>query len=235
MSKNVICLCGKKMSGKDTAFEYIQTLIPDAESFRFADPIKRFSIDMLGLRQEQVYGSNEEKDTLTQYRWESLPIPYWVVPKKRPVNGYSKEVDTYDKEKHYLTLYPRQFEKTYGWLRTGFMTGREVVQYWATEIMRSVDSEIHVKRCAEAIEKSNCKVAVILDLRFRNELWYAKSQGWTTLRFTKTDFNDYHQSEVELDNLHSDYFTGSIDNQHMTLEEKNKHIRDYLIAWGFIS
>jgi hypothetical protein len=40
----------------------------------FADPLKNFLIEVMGLSHEQCYGSNEDKETPTKYSWERLPL-----------------------------------------------------------------------------------------------------------------------------------------------------------------
>jgi hypothetical protein len=42
----------------------------------FADPLKRFCRDVLGLSWKQCYGTNEDKDTRTRLSWDSLPVPH---------------------------------------------------------------------------------------------------------------------------------------------------------------
>jgi len=43
------------------------------QQFGFADVPKKMLVDIMGLRPEQVFGTNVEKDTLTNYRWENIP------------------------------------------------------------------------------------------------------------------------------------------------------------------
>lgn len=81
----VIALSGKKGAGKNT----IASIIHDYFSrvwyagprngyefyleCAFADLLKSFCIDVLGLEHKQCYGSDEEKNTLTKYKWEDTP------------------------------------------------------------------------------------------------------------------------------------------------------------------
>lgn len=41
--------------------------------YSFADPIKTFCIDVLGIKREQVYGTDEEKNVPTMYNWSTVP------------------------------------------------------------------------------------------------------------------------------------------------------------------
>lgn len=99
--------------------------------------------------------------------------------------------------------------------RTGLMTYREFMQYWGSEICRSLDINIHVKNCLEEIRRGfrnqgrafgRYHLAVISDARFPNEIEeprrWAKESGWQLLsiRLTRsTGANDAHPSETALD------------------------------------
>jgi len=48
-------------------------LWPVIKKFACADTLKRFAMDM-GLTKNQVYGTNEEKDSLTDYEWKQMPF-----------------------------------------------------------------------------------------------------------------------------------------------------------------
>ena len=60
---------------KDVDFvEYASRSIwPYARAFSFADPLKIISIQLFGLTEEQCYGTDEEKNTPVDIKWEDLP------------------------------------------------------------------------------------------------------------------------------------------------------------------
>lgn len=73
----IIALSGRKQSGKSTGAEYIETVIktlPINLSYRtysFADPLKKdICMDILGLTYSQCYGSDEDKNTMTNLVWD---------------------------------------------------------------------------------------------------------------------------------------------------------------------
>jgi hypothetical protein len=41
--------------------------------YGIADTLKNFCVDVLGLERDDVYGTDEDKSKLTQYRWENMP------------------------------------------------------------------------------------------------------------------------------------------------------------------
>jgi len=47
--------------------------IEQVRIYSFADPIKEFCIDVLGVSHEQVYGTDDQKNVPTEYRWETFP------------------------------------------------------------------------------------------------------------------------------------------------------------------
>lgn len=60
---------------KDEAFvEYAEEeMWPHVKMYSFADTLKNLAVHLFGLRPEQVYGSEEDKNSLTQFRWENMP------------------------------------------------------------------------------------------------------------------------------------------------------------------
>jgi len=76
----IISFSGRKQSGKSTAGEYIEQLIKQnflnisCKLYSFADPLKQdICINLLGLTYEQCYGTDEDKNTFTDIKWNSIP------------------------------------------------------------------------------------------------------------------------------------------------------------------
>lgn len=77
----IIAFSGRKQSGKSTAAQYVEYLINSQslpityKTYSFADPLKKdICMDILGLTYDQCYGSDEDKNTMTDLAWngESL-------------------------------------------------------------------------------------------------------------------------------------------------------------------
>lgn len=73
----ILAFSGRKQSGKSTGSEYVESLINNNSldlSYRvysFADPLKQdICINILGLTYAQCYGSDEDKNTLTDLVWD---------------------------------------------------------------------------------------------------------------------------------------------------------------------
>ena len=69
MEKCIINLCGRKRTGKESAFKLLYPYVASPQEFQFATPIKKFLIDVLGLTHGQCYGTTEERESLTKYKW----------------------------------------------------------------------------------------------------------------------------------------------------------------------
>jgi len=61
---------------KDGAFvEYAEKeLWPYIKVYHFADPLKDMAINLFGLNPKHVYGSNEDKNMVTELEWKHIPL-----------------------------------------------------------------------------------------------------------------------------------------------------------------
>ena len=82
---------------------------PYVRSFSFADPLKVIAIELFGLSEDQCYGTDKDKNTPIDIKWENMPIYKLSSAKK-----------------------------------TGFMTAREFLQYFGTDICRSIKDTVWV-------------------------------------------------------------------------------------------
>ena len=158
-------LFGETVSGSDwipLTEEYVD-ISQLLESFRpckiyaFADVLKEFSVDVLGLEYNQVYGTNEEKNSPTHLLWEDMPT------------GNNK----------------------------GPMTGREVLQYFGSDICRKMYENIWFDACIRRIRKDNPELALISDVRFSNEIKGVQNEGGVVFGLPRDIVNgkDTHSSE----------------------------------------
>jgi hypothetical protein len=58
------------------------TYWPYIKRYSFADPIKEFCMDVLGLTQEQCYGEDADKNSPTPYLWDNMLLPKGVSKQK---------------------------------------------------------------------------------------------------------------------------------------------------------
>ena len=148
--------------------------------YAFADVLKEFAVDVLGLEYNQVYGTNKEKNSPTHLLWENMPT------------GNNK----------------------------GPMTGREVLQYFGSDICRKMYENIWFDACIRRIRKDNPELALISDVRFSNEIAGVQKEGGIVFGLPRDIVNgkDTHSSE-QVDLSLCDYVLpeGNIDTTTKTL------------------
>lgn len=208
MSKEpiIIALSGRKGGGKNTLSAFIAGYYEEqmgfayqdapCEEIAFADGIKGFCIDILGLEGKQCYGTDEQKNTFTKYEWKNTP------------------------DLHYKTLVHGR-----GLIRGGFMTGREVMQIFGTECVRAWFGNVWADATIRKIQKLSLGLAIVTDNRFPNEVETILGQpkGYI-IRLTRSPFvgSDPHPSETALDNFDWDRPNCFVlDNADMTKDEQN--------------
>ena len=179
-----------------------------AEIVSFADPLKIFCINVLGLSYEHCYGSDEQKDSLTKYKVKDLPIS--PIKEKLP------------------KLNPYYYRDQLGHLEQ-LLTARQIMQYFGTHIFRQMYPDIWVDGCINYIKSQMTeypKLFLIADCRFPSEVNAIEKNGGIVIRFTRNqNSTDLHESEIALDHYN---FTYVIDNKHMTIHEKNKALIELL-------
>lgn len=78
MNTKIIAFSGRKQSGKSTGADYTKSLLANlgisTRIYSFADPLKQdICINILNLTHDQCYGSDEDKNSLTDILWENIP------------------------------------------------------------------------------------------------------------------------------------------------------------------
>lgn len=221
----IVGLIGKKQSGKDTIATLFQS-IGDAStksreviSDSLAWSLKMTISEMLGLDKSLLFGSNEDKETLTDYRWESLPMDIRIKNANLIIllrnKNIIQRIDYRDDLGPYSAV-PRE----------GRMTIRDILQVVGTDIYRSYfDSSVHTRtvlsRNKSIGEKS---ILIISDIRFFDEIDLLSSSGDAHfIGLTRSPLIDLHDSEkgfdyAELSRIYMDKFH-LIDNANMTLQE----------------
>jgi hypothetical protein len=168
---------------------------PFVKKYSFASPLKEIATGLFGLTHEQCYGTDEQKNTLTNIRWGDLPTANKKSKKKK-------------------------------------LTAREFLQYFGTDICRSVFTDIWVDRCIADIRHEEPLVAIIDDCRFPNEADAIQKAGGKVIRLTRSLHKDSHKSESALDDW--DNFDAIIDNQHMSMQDTAKKLIETLDVWGWL-
>jgi hypothetical protein len=176
-----IAFAGKKQVGKDTATKMAVEMLEAAGKkvavTAFAEPLKEMCITILGLKSEEVYGTDEQKNALSHILWD----------------GFSHEVRMKYAQRESI-------EQATTLPRSGRMTNREVLQVMGTDVFRA----IHDNVWAEAPFNRDWEdhdVVILTDCRFPNEVKTTEENNGVVVRIIReTGLVDTHASETALDN-----------------------------------
>lgn len=215
----LIGVTGKKQGGKGETCKFLTRNAREVfgcephevRTFPVAGPLKKFCVDVLGLRPEQVYGTDADKNTLTRYKWEDMP---GVVTQRTYENMGA--IDTGELMLH----------------APGRMTAREVLQFVGTDLFRCMNQDIHIEAVIRQIQTSDARVALSDDMRYPNEVAAVQAAGGVVMRLTRDPNNgaDKHQSENALNPDAFDWnrFDAVIDNRDLTVSETNQKVVEFL-------
>jgi len=213
----ILGISGKKQSGKDTLLANIGPKLNGlVKKYSFADGLKNFLVEVMGLSQEQVWGTDEQKNTITNYTWENIPefIRWenggrWVSYSDGAIKAQLPFFEEALAKQGRIWFSP---ERLY-WelalsknnpinLKTGKMSARELMQVFGTDICRRMFSQyIWVNATFNLIKKDKVDFAVLTDLRFPSELSGVCSNNANVVRLTRdVSKGDQHPSEIALDN-----------------------------------
>ncbi len=195
----ILGISGKKQSGKSSLTKYIRdnlhllTKYKTINIYSYADEVKNMCCNIMGLTSQQCWGTDDDKNSITKYRFENMP----------------------------------EFKDG---MPTGLMTARQVLQHVGTNIFRKMDPNIWVYATIRKIQKEKYDLALIDDVRFKEEVEaiYNFSSNSKVIRLTRAPFKDidFHPSETALDGY--DNFSLVLENHKMTKEESCEKLGQYL-------
>lgn len=179
MQTYIIATSGKKNAGKNTIANDIEKYFRDKffyckiQQYSFADLLKRFCIEVLDLPEHLCYGTDDDKNTPTQYRWENLP-------------QYVREQFT--NKTGLMTI--RDVLQIFGTQCVRDFFG----SVWAKATIRRIKADMITQ---------NLKLALITDNRFPDEVQAVLDEvNGYIIRLTRSPFaDDKHLSETALDNF----------------------------------
>lgn len=208
---------------------FVQTFLnahvwPYVKLYSFADILKELGITLFGLSEEQCYGTNEEKNTYTKLRWSDMPTFNWDTQNKRKLA--------------FNQVKALGFNLSETWSPDDYMTGREFMQYFGTDICRKMYGDIWANATVNRIIREESGIGIITDCRFPNEVKAVKDAGGVVIRLTRSVHSvDEHSSEKALDKDVYDWsnFDAVVDNANMTIQEQNEAIFSELTRLGVIN
>ena len=189
---------------------------PYIKKYSLSDPLKQISIGLFELRDEQAYGGDAQKNSKTIFRWEEMPgvITDESLLRKKDIKFLIDDGK--------LFYHP-----------PGKMSAREFLQFFGTDICRSVHDDVWQSRLIKDIEAEQPLVAAVDDCRFENEIKAIQNSGGKVINLTRDVYDDKHSSENALSKHKG--FDATIDNENLSIHETNIEIINLLNEWGWLS
>lgn len=180
---------------------FSQNVWPTVRKFSFADNLKLAAHKIFGLPLELLYGSDEDKNSATHIKASDL---YGMLA-INIVNELKRVMKDDD-----------------------FLTVRQVLQLFGTNVCRKMDDKCWVRGLITDIESYGSELSLVDDCRFKNEVYAMKDAGATVIRFKKSVGDDSHSSEKDLDDIDESVFDLVVDNSKMSLLDKNEYVMNWL-------
>ena len=226
----IIGISGKKQSGKNTVANYITGhILKSMDMVRDFDLSNEGALEIETSKKDGQIGwgifdltrrDPEFLYYLDQEIWPFVKMYHFADPLKQICvelfDLEPRQVYGTDEDKNTPTPYAGR-------------TSREFLQWFGTDIMRSIKDSIWVDYTIKSILKEGPAVALIPDVRFPNEVKAIKESGGTVIRLDRSIFESDHQCEVSLDPESYDWsnFDVVVNNDGKSLtdlcEELNKH------------
>jgi len=238
MNQIIIAMSGRKGSGKNTASDYIaEWFYQNVGATRpglgrkdvtfecsFADNLKQFCIDTLGLDHKQCYGTDEEKNTPTKYKWSDAPkFLQWKFGDTEAKNLVEVGKTQNELMEIYHAIEVFRGDPVY---QEGYMTGREIMQLFGTDLIRQTFGNVWAEATIRSIKRAGKPMSIITDNRFPNEIESILSQPYGyIIRLTRSPYGtkDVHPSESALDGYNWNRDKCFIlDNAKMNITQQNK-------------
>jgi dephospho-CoA kinase len=199
---NLIGVTGLKGSGKDTVAKIINTLHQKQyKTKRFADPLKRFVADILGVSVEKLE-DREFKETILGKEW-------WIY--QNPDTG---EIYPYTD--------PPMFKDHHKLIK---LTPRIFMQLIGTDVGRVIHPQMWVNALFSSYTKDS--KWIIVDTRFDNEAKAIKDRGGIIIKVERdVGITDTHASEKGI----SDEYIDIVIDNNGSMEELIEKVKTALYA-----
>lgn len=247
----ILGFSGAKQSGKTTCCKFIH-----GYQLRLNDVIKKFFMDedgslLIDAIQMDEHGKEIEglgvldieriDEEFLQYAsqaiWPHVRSFSFADPLKIiAVNLFGLEdAQCYGNDEDKNSLTKIKWEDTAGVIGDSeFMTAREFLQYFGTDICRRIKPDIWTKSCLDRILSSGTEFAIVPDVRFPNEVEAIQKVGGRVIRLTRKPFEDSHSSEISLDEKDA-MFDHVLDNIEKGIHETNTALMEVLKEWGWLT
>lgn len=182
--------------------------VKSIRNYTFAERLKRdVAVNILGLDERWVFGSQQDKETKTRLLWQNMPGVITDKQLQDKLTPYINEIDT-------ILFHD-----------SGKMTVREVLQYLGTDIFRKMYPNVWINCCMRQISTERPDVAIVHDCRFLNEARAIQNHDGVIIKLLRTTEEDQHRSEMEIDKIEADIV---VDNRNQTISATIKQVSDII-------
>lgn len=203
-SAHIIGLCGKKQSGKNTFARLAKTYALRVGEVALADSLKTFCIDYLGLKHENCFGTDADKNQIIT-SWGSMFAPHIL-------KEFNKQPQDPLTAREILQVVGTEIFRRNFW-----------EDIWIDILMRKVRAM-----------QDNYDFIFITDVRFPNEVEKLKAAGVKIVRlFRDTGCTDSlpHASELAMDTIPIEQFDYIVTKeQNVNPETLQPRVREILLA-----
>lgn len=233
MNKQIIIGFGNKARhGKDTAAEAIVSYFdrktavqvkhslppagPTVKIYKYATALYQEVNDWLKYQADNIgdpFGSRVVFDINNKETQQYTRLPEWVQPDPNP-------------EVNALAPYGKH---------------PKLLQYWGTEYRRNQDKNYWINRLFDQIKKDNIGIALVTDVRFKNEAFEIENRGGYTVNVTRLNADGSkfvdpnrpadHPSEVDLDDWNWNFRLVNSHGHQALLAEQAVTLIEYLRAF----
>ena len=245
----IIGISGRKQAGKNTVANYITGCI-----IKNLNMVSDFDISNKGELEVETLNGNGEKgwgifditrkdvdfvSYAEQELWPHVKLYHFADPlKELCVNLFDlspSQVYGTDEDKNTKTTYAAQGSALKGKdvLEDINMTAREFLQYFGTDVMRSIKDSVWVDYTLKVIKQEQPSVSLIPDVRFPNEIDAIHKACGIFIRLTRDIYSDNHRCESALDPENFDWskFDYTIDN-HTNVADLIKILEEHKHIWS---
>tara|TARA_R100000808_G_scaffold5713_1_gene17204 strand:+ start:35650 stop:36372 length:723 start_codon:yes stop_codon:yes gene_type:complete len=237
MTQKILAISGHKRAGKTTCINFLH-----GYELQRNQVIEKFSLDERGKLLVNAVFMDEKGQEVQQMGRLDLDNrePRFVKYCSSNVWPYVKSYNFADSLKSIaINFFGLTYEQCYGSEKDKNSpspikdyTAREFLQYFGTDVCRSLKEDVWVDFCINQIQSEQSSLALVGDCRFPDEVEAIQNAGGKVIRLTRTPHEDSHASEVALDTY--DGFDAMIDNEDMTVEEQSKELLEIMKGWGWL-
>lgn len=236
----ILGFAGKKQSGKNTACNYIVALklaeLGISKKTRLSDNGSVEITDIFGetISDKEWFGFNNDNLNTDKLFNDSLGKFVKIYGLADTLKDLCINILGLEHCQAYGTDEEKNSETSIQWgslphpnekIKSQNMTAREVLQYVGTDIFRKLDPDVWINSLLRKIQKDKPEVALVCDVRFKNEISCLQEKGGFILGLTRDPYgkSDSHSSEKEIEECFA-LCDAVVDNKDMSIKKQLKMV-----------